>query len=137
MRFEIFKKGQGTLARASAYAIGGGLVAYGAYRFFATFNRGDAEVLAKDLPLLGDLNVWKIAAIAVGVLGLVLLHLALNRPKSVDSMIETEQEMRKVSWPTFPEVVNATAVVVLVTTVLALTMYGFDLVLARFLDLVF
>jgi preprotein translocase SecE subunit len=137
MGFEILKKGQGTLARATAYAFGAGLIAFGAYRFFATFNRGDAEVYARDLPLLGDVTIWKILAIAIGVGGVVLLHLVLNRPKPVDSMIETEQELRKVSWPTLPEVWNATIVVVLVTTVLAITMYGFDLVLVRLLKLVF
>ena len=41
-------------------------------------------------------------------------------------MIETEQEMRKVSWPTLPEVWNATLVVILVTAVFALTMSLFD-----------
>jgi preprotein translocase SecE subunit len=137
MRFEILKKGQGSLGRAIAYAIGAALVLFGAYRFFATFNRTDAEVFAADLPLIGDVNIWKILAIAVGVVGLVVLHLILNRPKTVDDVIEAEAEMRKVSWPTLPEVWNATLVVVLVTTVLAVTMYGFDLVLVRLFDLVF
>ena len=41
-------------------------------------------------------------------------------------MIETEQEMRKVSWPTLPEVWNATLVVILVTAVFAVTMSLFD-----------
>jgi preprotein translocase SecE subunit len=137
MGFDILKKGQGTLARSTAYVIGAGLIVFGAYRFFATFNRGDAEVFASDLPLMGDLNVWKIAAIALAVVGFVGLHLVLNRPKTVDAMVETEQEMRKVSWPTPPEVWNATLVVVLVTTVLAITMYAFDLALVRLFKLVF
>jgi preprotein translocase SecE subunit len=137
MGFEIHKKGQGTLARATAYVLGAALVLFGAYQFFATFNTRDARVFVEDLPLLGDLNLWKVFAIAIGIAGLVLLHLALNRPRAVDAMVETEQEMRKVSWPTLPEVWNATLVVVLVTAVLAVTMYGFDLVLHRLFRLVF
>jgi preprotein translocase SecE subunit len=137
MGFEVLKKGQGTLARSVAYALGGLLVVFGAYRFFAAFNQPTADVLAEDLPLLGDLNVWKVVAIALGLLGLLGLHLVLNRPKAVDGLIDTEQELRKVSWPTIPEVWNATLVVVLVTTVLAMVMYGFDLVLVRLFDLVF
>jgi preprotein translocase SecE subunit len=137
MALDLYKKGQGTVARATAYALGAGIVLFGAYRFFATFNRRDAEVFAQDLPLLGDVTVWKVIAIALAGIGLVALHLMLNRPRLVDAMIETEQEMRKVSWPTLPEVWNATIVVVLVTTVLAITMYGFDLVLLRLFRLVF
>jgi preprotein translocase SecE subunit len=137
MRLEIHKKGQGTAARATAYAISAGLVVFGAYRFFATFNQRDAQVFAKDVPLVGDVTIWKVVAIALGVAGLVAVHLVLNRPKPVDAMIETEQELRKVSWPTLPEVWNATLVVVLVTAVLAGIMYGFDLVLLRLFRLVF
>ena len=137
MSLELLKKGQGVIARSTAYAIGAAIVGFGAYRFFATFNQRDSEVFAKDLPLLGDVNLWKVLAIAVGVGGFLLLHLVLNRPKPVDAMIETEQEMRKVSWPTLPEVWNATLVVVLVTVVLAGTMYSFDFVLARLFKLVF
>jgi len=61
----------------------------------------------------------------------------LNRPKSVDLLIETEQEMKKVTWPTLPEVWNATVVVVLVTATLAVTMYGFDQILVRLFKLVY
>ena len=61
----------------------------------------------------------------------------LNKPESVDLMIETEQEMKKVSWPTLPEVWNATLVVVAVTAVLAVAMSLFDLGLRRLFHLVF
>jgi preprotein translocase SecE subunit len=137
MGFDVLKKGQGTLARSAAYGLGGLLVLYGAYRFFATFNRLDAVVYAADLPLVGDVTVWKVVAVVIGIVGLLGLHLVLNRPKAVDGMIDTEQELRKVSWPTLPEVWNATLVVVLVTTVLATVMYGFDLILVRLFRLVF
>ena len=45
--------------------------------------------------------------------------------------------MRKVSWPTLPEVWNATLVVCLVTVVLAITMSVFDLALRKLFQLVF
>ena len=137
MRFEFIKKGQGSLARLVAYTVGGLLIVFGAWRFFATFNQRGVAVLLPSVPILGELTAFNVGAIVVGIVGLMGLHLLLNREKSVELLIETEQEMRKVSWPTLPEVWNATLVVVLVTVTLAVTMYGFDLVLARLFRLVF
>ncbi len=65
------------------------------------------------------------------------LHVVLNRPKSVDLLIETEAEMRQVSWPTMKQVWNATLVVAFVTVVLAVTMWGLDLIIRKILLLVF
>jgi preprotein translocase SecE subunit len=137
MKFEFTKKGQGVLARLAAYGVGSVLVVFGAIRFFATFNTRGQGVLVRDVPILGELTVYNVVAIMIAVVGLLALHLVLNRDRSVDLLIETEQEMKKVSWPTPPEVWNATLVVVLVTAVLAFTMFGFDVVLGRLFRLVF
>jgi preprotein translocase SecE subunit len=135
MGLELYKKGQGSAARIAAYVACGILIVFGAIRLYATINRPNELMIAEGLPLIGDLNGFKAAAFVVGVLGLLALHLLLNRPKSTDLLIETEQEMKKVSWPTFPEVVNATGVVSLVTLVLALTMFGLDEALRQVLFL--
>jgi preprotein translocase SecE subunit len=137
MGLDVYKKGQGSLARLAAYAIGIVLIAFGVLRFFATINVPNENVLVPGLPLLGDLSVYKVVSLVLLVAALIGLHLLLNRPRSVDLLIETEQEMKKVSWPTLPEVWNATLVVVLVTVLLAVTMYGFDLALSRLFKLVF
>ena len=137
MRFELIKKGQGSLARLVAYTIGAALIVFGAWRFYATFNQRGVAVLVDSVPILGELTAFNVGAIVVAVAGLIGLHLVLNRERTTDLLIETEQEMRKVSWPTLPEVWNATLVVVMVTMTLAATMYGFDLALARLFRLVF
>jgi preprotein translocase SecE subunit len=137
MALPLYKKGQGSLARGLAYAIGAVLVAFGAMRLYATINVPGEHVLYAGAPVVGDVTVYRVVSFVVLVLGLVALHLVLNRPRSVDLLIETEQEMKKVSWPTLPEVWNATLVVVLVTVTLAMTMYGFDLALTRLFRLVF
>ncbi len=137
MGLDVYKKGQGSLARFSAYAIGGVLIVFGVYRFFATMNVPREHVLVEAVPVIGDLSVYKVVSLVLLVVSLLGLHLVLNRPKSVDLLIETEQEMKKVTWPTLPEVWNATVVVVLVTATLAVTMYGFDQILVRLFKLVY
>jgi len=137
MALELYKKGQGTTARASAYAIGILLIGFGAIRLFAAVNRPGEGVLVPDLPILGALTITKVVAFAVGIAGILGLHAVLNRPKSVDLLIETEAEMRRVSWPTMKQVWNATLVVAFVTLVLAVTMWGLDLIIRKILLLVF
>jgi preprotein translocase SecE subunit len=138
MALELYKKGQGTLARSIAYGIVAGLIVFGAIRLYVAMGFGPLlEVLVQDAPLVGDVTVRKVLAIVVALLSIVGLHAILNRPQSVDLLIETEQEMKKVSWPTLPDVWNATGVVILVTATLAITMSAFDFGLRRMLILIF
>lgn len=137
MALELYKKGQGNTARACAYGIGALLIGFGAIRLFATVNRPGVGVLSPDLPVIGALSIAKVVAFAVGVAGLLGLHYVLNRPKSVDLLIETEAEMRRVSWPTMKQVWNATLVVAFVSFLLAVTMSGLDLVIRQILGLIF
>lgn len=146
MGLEIQKKGQGRYVRWTAYVMGALLIGFGALRFYALVNvpwndakASDIERMfhVTDVPLLGDLSIYKVVAIAVGLLGLLALHLVLNRGSTVDLLIDTEQELRKVSWPSPKEVQNATLVVVLVTVVMAIVMAGFDVVLEFLLRLVY
>ncbi len=137
MGLDVYKKGQGSLARLCAYAIGAILIVFGVYRFFTTINVPHEHVLVAAVPVIGDLSVYKVVSLVLLVVSLFGLHLVLNRPKTVDLLVETEQEMKKVTWPTLPEVWNATVVVVLVTATLAVTMYGFDQILVRLFRLVY
>ena len=137
MALELYKKGQGNTARSSAYAIGALLIGFGAIRLFAAFNVPGVGVLTPDLPVIGALTITKVVAFAVGIAGVLGLHFVLNRPKSVDLLIETEAEMRRVSWPTMKQVWNATLVVAFVSFLLAVTMSGLDLVIRKILGLIF
>ena len=59
MSLEIYKKGQGKVARVSAYILLGLLILFGAYRLHATFNVPGEGVLVEKLPVIGDLfSVW-------------------------------------------------------------------------------
>jgi preprotein translocase SecE subunit len=126
MSLEIYKKGQGKMARVSAYVLASLLILFGVYRLHATFNVPGEGVLAENLPLIGSLTIMKLISAAAFLVGLLLLHLILNRPAAADLLIDTEQEMRKVSWPSWAEVKSATGIVVVVTFVMGLSLFGFD-----------
>jgi preprotein translocase SecE subunit len=137
MSLEIYKKGQGKTARLTAYVLLGLLVLFGAYRLHATFNRPGEGVLVEGLPLLGALTLMKVFAALAFLGGMLALHVVLNRAAVTDLLIDTEQEMRKVSWPSWAEVKSATLVVVLVTFVMGMMLFGFDWLLQRLFRLIF
>ncbi|MHC5012238.1 MAG: preprotein translocase subunit SecE [Planctomycetota bacterium] len=135
MSLEIYKAGQGRYARGIAYVLGLLLVVFGGVRLFANINRQYVEeeagwleqaLYVPDVPVIGTITIYKTIAFVVALLGLLGLHLVLNRPGTVDMLIDTEQEMKKVSWPSKREVQNSTIVVVLVTFTMAMLLFGFD-----------
>lgn len=136
MGLEIYKPGQGKYARITAYVLGVGLIIFGGIRLYATINvPGDAWV--DGVPLLGHISLYNTIAIGVVLLGTLALHFVLNMPNFVDLLIDTESELKKVSWPSKREVRNATIVVVLVTFVMALLLFGFDNLLRWLFQLVY
>ena len=136
MGLELYKPGQGKYARSIAYVLTGAIVAFGGLRLFGTINRPGENVLVSDLPVIGSISIYAVIALAVVALGMFLVHLLLNRAGTVDLLIETEQELKKVSWPSRREVRNATMVVVLVTFTMATMLYGFDNLLQTLFRLV-
>ena len=44
---------------------------------------------------------------------------------------EVNEEMRKVNWPSWPNLKSSTGVVVFVSVLLAITVYAFDIILSR------
>ena len=143
MSLEIYKKGQGKKARVTAYILLGLLVLFGAIACHGEFNTVGRGVglpvhdSVSNLPVIGALTWMKLISAAVFFAGMVCVHLFLNRPVSADLMIDTEQEMRKVSWPTWPEVKSASLVVVVVTFVFGLSLYAFDKALQGLFSFIF
>jgi len=136
MGLELYKAGQGKYARGIAYALGAGLIVFGGVRLYATINVPGQEWV-KDVPLIGHVSIYNTIALGIVLLGMLLLHLVLNRPGAVDALVDTEQELKKVSWPSKIEVRNATLVVVLVTFVMALLLFGYDRILQWVFRLVY
>jgi preprotein translocase SecE subunit len=79
------------------------------------------------LPILS----WKLTpalliTLAVFGAGLFFLMRYLNRPKVADLLIETENELRKVTWPTFNEALNSSFVVIACVALLMAFLAGAD-----------
>lgn len=102
------------LTLLAAYGCLGGLIIMLDRSLSTSLNKTFVE----HFPLFGTLKVSTLIALAV--LGLVafVVHRVLNRPKAADLLIDTEAEMRKVTWPSVPETWAGTLAVMLTVTVL-------------------
>ena len=141
---EAYKSGQGSLTRLTATVLMLLALVMGCRELYTWIQspRQDSPILPgelfRDMPVFGGPMSWKfLLCVAIFAVGLVLIRRYMGRPGTVDTLIETEQEMKKVSWPTRDESMNATWVVILVSVVLSFSLVLFDLVLTTLLRFVF
>lgn len=139
-----YKSDQGRLARLAAYWSLAALAFYGCMSLHVELSSRFGGVLGAPLidsmpriPVLG----WKLTAallISGVVLGAVLygLHRWMQTPKMADLLIETESELRKVTWPTFGEAVNSSLVVIFCVVFLMAFLAGADWALGRWSNLI-
>jgi preprotein translocase subunit SecE len=57
--------------------------------------------------------------------------------RPVNFLKEVKSELTKVTWSTRQEVIGATAVVIVITAIMALYIFVADVVLSRFLNMMF
>ena len=133
-----YKKDQGRMARMTAFWSLAILLFYGCFalrRELATSFTGLGDSLIpglKKVPIMGFVpSVAFLIAAALLVVGLVLLNRWLNQSKQADLLIETEQELKKVTWPTLDETVNGSFIVIVFVIFLMAFLAGADYVLAR------
>jgi preprotein translocase SecE subunit len=74
-----------------------------------------------------------VLALAAFVAGLVSIGF---HPKAVDFLIEVEQEMVRVEWPTLNVLVRSTLIIAVAVAVMAVLILGVDIVNSQFLELV-
>jgi preprotein translocase SecE subunit len=137
------KAGQGTLTRLVTWIVLILAAMLGCYELYNWIQSSKDQALVPGewfarLPLLGIPLSWKFllcAAICVGLLFFV--RWIMSRPSTNTTLTETELEMKKISWPTKRESLNAMWVVVFVTVVLTLTLAAFDGALHKILGLFF
>ena len=96
---------------------------------------GLAAPLLAGMPTLPVLSIGLTPAFFVALLvfvgGMFLLYRWLEQPKSAELLIETEHELRKVTWPTLPEVVNSSLIVIFCVLFLMGFLAAADLFIAR------
>ena len=136
---EFYKKGQGSIARLLALISSGLLVVWGGYALWVTLQgTGAAKLLSLEVPHVGlEINLALIIAVLVTVLGWAGMVWVLNRPRSVDLLVETESEMRKISWPSKQEAWNSSIVVVVTVLVMMGLLFFYDVMLNVILSFLF
>lgn len=113
------------------------LLAYGCLRMRAELSGWMPESLGTAIggmmiPLLGvAFSPAFILAVVAFVAGMFFLNRTLEKPKNADLLIETESELRKVTWPTLDETIDGSIVVVVVVVFLMAFMAGADFVLGE------
>ena len=142
---ESYKAGQGSLARLTTWVAVLIALALGCAELY-TWIQDPIEdtslipgvALFEDLPFFGTKFSWKflLCTLIFGA-GIWLSRRLLTKKSTVDALIETEQELRKVSWPTREESINATGVVILVSVLLTVALFSFDMLFNRLFSLIF
>lgn len=133
-----YKQDQGRLARTTVFWALVVLAYFGAAslrRELATRIDVMGRPLLEDLPRLPVIGVQLTPAFVIALVlfagALALILRWIERPKNADLLIETEQELRKVTWPSMQEVVNSSLVVIFCVLFLMAFLAGADFVLAR------
>jgi preprotein translocase subunit SecE len=115
--FKVFKPGQGVHVRWGT-AIGAGVILLAGARFLHEWLR---------LPFPDNLVMRTLIPVAVLAAGAYLIFwLVGQRPGTVDFMIATEGEMKKVNWSSRREVLGATRVVIFTVLVLGVLLFIVD-----------
>ena len=142
-----YKDGQGAFTRRIAYWCGVALALWGArdlWIWLQGFGPLQRPILGNrvggfdlsHLPLGGPpLSLSIVIAVVVAAAGWIWVSWFLNRPWLADLLIETEGEMKKVSWPARDEAVAATKVVSATVVAFTLVLLVFDVVLTEVMNL--
>ena len=132
-----YKKDQGRIARMAAFWSLAILLFYGCHSLHAELG-ARVDALGKQLveglriPVIGlDVTPALLIAVVVFAGGMIVLYRWLESPKYADTLIETESELRKVTWPTLPDAVNSSVVVMVTVVLLMAFLAGSDYLLGK------
>lgn len=132
-----YKKDQGRMARMAAFWSLAILIFYGCTSLHTYLPRlwgglGRPIWSGARIPVLGlDLTPSLLIAALLLAGGLTLLYRWLEKPKNADLLIETEAELRKVTWPTVDDAVKSSMVVIVCVVFLMGFLAACDFVLGR------
>jgi len=139
MALQLHKPNQGVYSRAVA-GVGGGIMAvFGAYWLHGLVDLPEIWPNAKFVvPITyGLLAACTLFAVLGGLVALIVTGTGIGLKKvdrfssaSVDFLIETESELRKVSWPSREELTGSTFVVIFVTFLLGVYIVTVDKVVS-------
>lgn len=137
---KVYKEDQGRLARMAAFWSLTLFVLFGCtflYGILIQYDSMDTPIGGNKIPIVSvDLNWAFLTSFTVFGLGVVLLLRWQQRPKVADLLIDTEAELKKVTWPTGQEVMNSSMVVVVCVLLIGAFLALADLFLARIMKVI-
>ncbi len=117
----------GTLSSSFILILKGWLTAAGA----------GTEVWVEQVPILGNFGSATLVALVLqAIIGLILYRL-LSRPKTVDYLIETEEEMKRVVWPPWKDTWSGASAVIVTVLVMLFFLLAVDWVLLEAFQRIF
>lgn len=124
MSMHIYKSGQGYWTRIMSVVGFGLIVILGAVWLFEMIDsRGSGDITTRYVAFAVALLMALVGAV------LIFYYCGVNQ-RSVDFFVATEGEMKKVNWSTRREIVGSTALVLIISTSLALLCWVLDTVWA-------
>lgn len=131
-----YKPEQGRMARMAAFWGCVALALFGATSLH-TLLVSQFDGLATPLggiriPVVGvDLTIGFLISLTLFTVITLVVFRWQNRPKTADVLIDTEAELKKVTWPTMNEVIQSSIVVIVFVVVLMGYLAGADWLLGR------
>lgn len=142
-----YKQGQGVLVRRAAFWVLAVLIVWGGQSLYTwlinTFDFCKKLILESgpyldgwQIPVLeqrfdiGFLIAWGFVGF-----GLWFLHRCLNKQKAVDFLVDTDEELKKVTWPSWADAKNSSLIVLVFVVFLALYLWGSDVLLTKVFSL--
>ena len=128
--FAIYKKGHGYWTRMGT-AIGAGclglIVAFELYSQIPTFLHGTQQ---------HDKRVAFIAAAVFLIAYTLWAWWFTNKPSTVEFLVATDSEMKKVNWTTREELIGSTKIVIVFMFIIAIFLFTCDIVFGAFFHLI-
>lgn len=130
-----YKEDQGRLARMAAFWSLTLLALFGStflYELLVGIDSMKSLIGGITIPVVGiALNGAFVISLTVFATAAAIIYRWEQKPKVADLLIDTESELRKVTWPTGQEVMNSSMVVVICVVIIGAYLAGADYLLNR------
>jgi preprotein translocase SecE subunit len=133
-----YKPDQGVYARGTAFWLAAALAFFGARSLWQFLAFGWATRSMGLIPVLNlPLTPGLIIATLVFVGAMVGIWVLLQKPKLADYLIETEAELKRVTWPSWADTLSSSIVVITTVVVFVVYFAGLDMMLNRIFSWIF
>ena len=134
--FTIYKKGQGYWTRMGTVLCAALVILMTADFIYSQMINVPYSTAANGDQLYVPKKVAVGVALGFVVAACVVVWRLVNKPSHVDFLIATDSEMKKVNWTTRKELIGSTKVVVFFVILIALILFGLDVVFGYFFQMI-